>query len=164
MEKTLGNPNRSLVSKEEYKRIYRCWYDMLLRCYNKDRKDYKTYGGKGITVCDEWFCFETFYNDYLNLEGYEKDIKKCLDKDMKNLNNKIYSKENCKLVTRKENNSEMNLRLNQYEFKAISPDGKTYYSDNINKFAKEHGFNISGVWKSLNKLDEQYKSWKFEKI
>lgn len=28
--------------------------DMLRRCLNKNRLDYKSYGGRGIYVCDEW--------------------------------------------------------------------------------------------------------------
>jgi hypothetical protein len=27
---------------------------VLRRCYNKNTKEYKNYGGRGITVCDRW--------------------------------------------------------------------------------------------------------------
>jgi|TARA_R100000081_G_C4768287_1_gene144020 hypothetical protein len=30
------------------------YYDMKKRCYNKKRKDYKHYGGRGIKVCERW--------------------------------------------------------------------------------------------------------------
>ncbi len=33
---------------------YKVWQMMLLRCYNDSRKDYPSYGGRGITVCDRW--------------------------------------------------------------------------------------------------------------
>ena len=33
---------------------------MLQRCYNPKRPQYKNYGGRGITVCDEWHDYETF--------------------------------------------------------------------------------------------------------
>ena len=37
---------------------------MKNRCYNKNVPGYKNYGGRGITVCDEWInSFETFYKD-----------------------------------------------------------------------------------------------------
>jgi hypothetical protein len=37
---------------------------MNQRCSNKKSKAYKDYGGRGITVCDEWRrSFEQFYND-----------------------------------------------------------------------------------------------------
>ena len=34
--------------------IYQCYYDMMDRCYNPNNKNYFRYGGRGITVCDEW--------------------------------------------------------------------------------------------------------------
>lgn len=33
---------------------YRTWSHMLDRCFNARNKDYRHYGGRGITVCDEW--------------------------------------------------------------------------------------------------------------
>jgi hypothetical protein len=33
---------------------YRTWKGMISRCYNKNNKSYKHYGGRGITVCREW--------------------------------------------------------------------------------------------------------------
>jgi hypothetical protein len=35
-------------------RLYTTWKDMKKRCYNASVKDYPRYGGRGITVCDEW--------------------------------------------------------------------------------------------------------------
>jgi hypothetical protein len=34
--------------------LYHCWYNMLDRCYDKTNKQWADYGGRGITVCDEW--------------------------------------------------------------------------------------------------------------
>ena len=47
-------------------RTYRSWNNMLTRCHNKNSKDYKNYGGRGIAVCDEWLEFENFYRDMGN--------------------------------------------------------------------------------------------------
>jgi hypothetical protein len=33
---------------------YRAWADMKSRCYWTKAKAFKSYGGRGITVCDEW--------------------------------------------------------------------------------------------------------------
>jgi hypothetical protein len=44
--------------------IYNSWKDMRKRCYNPRRRDYKWYGGLGITVCDEWNkSFQAFATD-----------------------------------------------------------------------------------------------------
>ena len=41
---------------------YRAWANMLTRCYNRNRKDFARYGGRGITVCQEWRnSFEAFF-------------------------------------------------------------------------------------------------------
>ena len=34
--------------------LYKTWKRMKNRCENKNSKDYKDYGGRGITICDEW--------------------------------------------------------------------------------------------------------------
>lgn len=34
--------------------VYAAWLQMRQRCYNTRNKDYPTYGGRGITVCDRW--------------------------------------------------------------------------------------------------------------
>jgi hypothetical protein len=43
---------------------YWVWRNMINRCYNPNAKQYNDYGGRGITVCDEWRnSFECFWND-----------------------------------------------------------------------------------------------------
>jgi len=40
---------------------YQAWRSMLGRCLQKRRGSYPNYGGRGITVCDEWkLSFEAF--------------------------------------------------------------------------------------------------------
>jgi hypothetical protein len=43
---------------------YSVWKGMKRRCYNPNEKCFPYYGGRGITVCDEWKnSFEAFYKD-----------------------------------------------------------------------------------------------------
>lgn len=35
-------------------RLYDVWHGMKARCYRKTHPYYKDYGGRGISVCDEW--------------------------------------------------------------------------------------------------------------
>ncbi len=45
-------------------RYYEIWCGMKKRCLNKRTKAYKNYGGRGITICDEWLrSFSAFYKD-----------------------------------------------------------------------------------------------------
>jgi hypothetical protein len=47
--------------------LYAKWINILHRCYCKDDKNYKYYGGRGIKVCDEWvnnfLAFKKFCED-----------------------------------------------------------------------------------------------------
>jgi len=42
---------------------YRSWKDCRARCNNTNDTDFKHYGGRGITVCDEWDDYEAFLRD-----------------------------------------------------------------------------------------------------
>lgn len=76
MRKTL--PNSEL-------RLHRIWQNMKQRCANPKNKDYRYYGGRGITVCDEWAEFEPFfywamsngYKDGLTIERKDNDGNYC---------------------------------------------------------------------------------------
>lgn len=37
-----------------YRPEYKAWRDAIHRCYNPNALKYPRYGGRGITVCDEW--------------------------------------------------------------------------------------------------------------
>ena len=66
-------------------RLYGIWCDMRKRCYNSDGKYFHRYGGRGISVCDEWLTFPPFYQwamdngyrDYLTLDRKENDGNYC---------------------------------------------------------------------------------------
>ena len=78
------------------KSIYMTWSNMKMRCYNKNFKQYKDWGGRGITVCDEWKdSFIAFYNDM----GDKPDKNYSLDRID---NDKGYCKDNCRWTNRVE--------------------------------------------------------------
>lgn len=91
------------------RKMYQCWLNIIKRCYDINRSDYQRYGGAGVTVCTEWHCFETFYNDVQNLDGFDNDkfinSEIQLDKDKKVFHSGLreYSKENCQWLSREEN-------------------------------------------------------------
>ena len=60
-----------------YHKFYQTWYGMLQRCTNTMRQDYKDYGARGITVCEEWLDITNFIawveSTHPNIEGMTLD-------------------------------------------------------------------------------------------
>lgn len=80
------------------------WSAMKARCNNKNVKEYKYYGGRGVKVCAEWHEFEQFYNWAIN-NGWENGAQ--LDKDVipnkLNIPSLLYSPETCCFTSQKIN-------------------------------------------------------------
>lgn len=61
------------IHGESKTRLHRIWNGMLQRCENPNRKKYPDYGGRGITVCDEWHTY-TAFRDWAMTSGYKDDL------------------------------------------------------------------------------------------
>jgi hypothetical protein len=91
-------------------KTYKSWAEMIQRCSNPNRWQYKYYGGKGIKVCEEWKSFEAFYADMGDRpDGTSLDR---IDPD------KHYDKQNCRWATKvvQQNNRSNNRRI---EYKGV---------------------------------------------
>lgn len=85
--------------------LYTRWAQMISRCYNKNNKAYKNYGGRGIKTCERWKKYENFRHDM----GRPPSIKHTLDRiDV----DKDYCKSNCRWTTRYVQSR--NMRSNKY--------------------------------------------------
>lgn len=83
---------KNLISKHP---LFHVYHSMKKRCYNKNSKDYKHYGDRGITVCDRWL--ESFWN-FVEDMG-ERPFKHSLDRINNNGN---YEPSNCKWSTQEQ--------------------------------------------------------------
>ena len=122
------------------KRLYTVYKGILSRCYDEKHREYHNYGGRGVTVCDEWlgdYGFDKF-SEWAYSSGYKTDAKyhQCtIDRiDV----NKNYCPENCRWITNKEQqNNRRNCRFIEHngEVKTIAqwaeyfniPYGKAYW-------------------------------------
>lgn len=96
----LKRETRTTVHGKYKERIHKEWRGMLHRCKNPSASHYENYGGRGITVCEEWKGtggFINFYNWSME-NGYADN----LTLDRKD-NDKGYSPDNCRWITHMEN-------------------------------------------------------------
>ena len=78
-------------------RLYKKWALMKQRILNPKRDNYKYYGGRGITICNEWLEFIPF-RDWSLSNGYQEG----LEIDRRN-NNGNYEPNNCRWISSVEN-------------------------------------------------------------
>lgn len=133
-------------------RLYTLWRGIKKRCNNENDPNFHNYGGRGITVCDEWRNdFQAFY-DWAMESGYKEEIlpngnnKWTIDRIDVNGN---YEPSNCRWVDMKvqSNNTRTNHLL---EFK-----GET---KNITEWSKEVGLPAYLIVQRINRL-----GWTVEK-
>lgn len=78
----------SKVPTDKY--ISAMWENMFSRCYSKKEiEKHPTY--KDCYVCEEWFCYSTFYSWFKDNKWGNNDLKLVPDKDILMKGNKVYS-------------------------------------------------------------------------
>lgn len=116
-------------------REYTNWTNMKRRCLSPSHVKFPDYGGRGITLCDEWKNFDSFINDM----GPAPTNKHTIDR----INNDLgYTKENCRWASPKEQaNNKRNNKL-------ITAFGKTQTQA---QWSRETGVSQQNIYSRLKR-------------
>jgi len=113
-----------------YDTIYNVYKAMMSRCYNEKNTAYNRYGGRGITVCEEWKNdIMSFYN-WAKSNGHENGLE--IDRENNDGN---YEPSNCRWVTPSVNSQNRRMRSdNTIGYKGVKRNGKKWQAHiTINK-------------------------------
>lgn len=103
--------------------LYSVWQGMRRRCMNPNFKQWKDYGGRGISICQEWDDFHQFVADM----GPRPSTAHSLDRKD---NDKDYCPSNCRWSTKSEQ------MLNRRVTLKVELEGTIYF---VSDLAKKYG-------------------------
>ena len=115
------------MNKEDKKRLITIRHSMYCRCNYPTTHGYERYGGRGITICEEWINNPNSFYEWAINNGYKKGLT--LDRIDVNGN---YEPNNCRWVTKEiqDNNRRTNRKITyKDETKTLSQWARKY---NIN--------------------------------
>lgn len=128
---------------ESRTKLYGVWCAMKRRCLNSSVPEFKYYGGRGITVCDDWMSSWESFRDWAYNSGYKEGLT------LERINvNGNYEPSNCCWITgiAQANNRRSNRR--------ITFNGETH---NLTEWANKLGINYKTLHNRL------YVGWSVEK-
>lgn len=114
---------------------------MKTRVNNPNRAQYYDYGGRGITICDEWEASFEVFRDWAVSNGYSDELT--LDRID---NDKGYCPSNCRWATRKQQTD--NRRSDNSRKVLCIESGKIYKSAKI--AAKDVGCGRTNIVEALS--------------
>lgn len=117
-------------------RLYEIWRQMHRRCSGVGAKAYEDYGGRGISICEEWGNYEPF-REWALLSGYKDNLT--IDRIDNNGN---YCPENCRWATAKQ---QANNRRSNHSVKYM---GGTH---TVSEWADILGLDQRELWQILNR-------------
>ena len=115
-------------------RTYNCWRNMKARCSNPNNHKWPVYGGRGISVCERWQTFSSFYADMGDCpEGHSIER---IDNDGN------YEPSNCRWA------NSIDQMNNQSTNTLLTHNGKT---QTLSQWAREVGIHHTTILQRINR-------------
>lgn len=129
---------------------YNVWRNIKSRCLNPSDINFEYYGGRGVTICDEWRdSFEAFH-DWLTENGYREDSVRNNTFTVDRIDvNGNYDPGNCRIVSM--DIQANNKRTNRY----ITFNNETH---TCAEWARKLNMNYKAF------MDRVYRNWPIERI
>lgn len=118
-------------------RIYRIWNGIKQRCLNVKSKYYKNYGGRGITICNEWKQDFMFFYNWAMSNNYSAELE--IDRIDNDGN---YEPNNCRWVTTiiNQHNKRVIQKNNTSGYRGVCFDKRTKKWKSGVKYNGKHNF------------------------
>lgn len=131
-------------------RLYGVWRSMKARCNRQTHHKYKDYGGRGITVCNEWSRSFTKFREWALDNGYDYNAPygQCtLDRINVDGN---YEPSNCRWVDSKTQAN--NQRPRRQKVRGIEVDYRGVHYISLAQLAREYGFHPSRLERRIHRM------------
>ena len=137
----------------EIRKLRLAYKNMLDRCFNPSNASFRNYGGRGITVCDEWMSDRQSFVDWALANGHAMHLS--LDRIDTNGH---YQPSNCRWSTQREQ------LLNQRRTRLLTRADVTMP---LSLWAEELGISADALFKRLTYMTEEralsaakFREWK----
>lgn len=124
-------------------KLYKKFYSMKARCYNKDNSEYKNYGARGIKICDEWLNNVKKFYDWALENGYKENLS--IDRINNDGN---YEPNNCRWANKSEQGANKRIVKRDIKYKGV------YSLKNSKRYMAQIKYNKKRVYLGMHNTEE----------
>lgn len=141
--KRFGETNSNYKDGRKGTRLYSIYNNMKTRCYNQHSRSYPRYGGRGISICEEWLSDFGSFKEWAGENGYADSLT--IDRIDVNGN---YDPSNCRWIPIQQQ------ALNTSKNHLVEIDGET---KPLTEWSRLYGINPKTV------RDRLARAWDYER-